>query len=138
MAGNFESIPILDYTLVSTDREDEFILQLRHAIINVGFLYLQNPPVDKEVVDALLSFVPKLFALPQEKKDAIRMANSQHFLGYSKLGSELTKGATDQREQFDFATDHNCQWKPGDPDYLRLWGQSQVRLDISLPRGKRT
>lgn len=126
MAGNFESVPILDYTLLSSGRKDEFISQLRHTLINVGFLYLAKPPIAKVDVDALVEYVPKLFALPQEKKDAIRMANSQHFLGYSRLGTELTKGATDQREQFDFATEHVCQWKPGDPEYLRLWGEPQV------------
>ena len=126
MAGNFQSIPLLDYSLLSTDRREDFVLQLRNALINVGFLYLSNPPVDKEVIDSLLKYVPRLFDIPQEKKDAIRMENSEHILGYSKLGSELTKGATDQREQFDFATDFQCKWKPGDPEYLRLDGESQV------------
>ena len=32
------------------------------------------------------------------------MANSEHFLGYSSLGKELTKGTIDQSEQFDLAT----------------------------------
>ena len=54
------------------------------------------------------------------------MANSEHFLGYSRLGAELTKGKVDQREQFDFATRHVCRWKEGDPEYYRLWGPSQV------------
>ena len=126
MAGNFSSIPILNYTLLSTDHCPKFALQLRHTLINVSFLYLSNPPVDKQVVDSLLEYVPKLFGLPQQEKDAIRMENSEHFLGYSKLGSELTKGATDQREQFDFATEYQCIWKPGQPEYLRLDGGSQV------------
>ena len=56
------------------------------------------------------------------------MVNSEHFLGYSRLGAELTKGAVDQREQFDFATKHESRWKePGDLDYYRLWGASQIR-----------
>ena len=126
MAGNFTDIPILDYALLSTDKRPEFILQLRHALINVGFLYLANPPVDKSVVDSLLGYVPPLFALPQDEKDAIGMANSQHFLGYTRLGSELTKGAIDQREQFDFGTEFNCRWKPGDPEYKKLHGEAQV------------
>ena len=54
------------------------------------------------------------------------MANSEHFLGYSRLGAELTKGKVDQREQFDFATKHVCRWKEGDAEYYRLWGPSQV------------
>lgn len=128
MSANFDSVPVVDYALLAQGKEDEFIQQLRHAAINVGFLYLTHPPIDKEVLDALLAYIPKLFEIPQEKKDAIAMVNSEHFLGYSRLGKELTKGATDQREQFDFATQHQCRWKPGEPEYVRLWGEAQVSL----------
>ena len=131
MAANFDSVPILDHNLIRDGHKDMFILKLRNAAINVGFLYLKNPPVDREVLDGLLEYVPKLFDIPQEKKDAIAMINSPHFLGYSKLGNEFTKGATDQREQFDFATEHECQWKPGEPEYKRMWGNAQVMLCIS-------
>lgn len=58
------------------------------------------------------------------------MANSEHFLGYSRLGAELTKGAVDQREQFDFATRHVSRWRKGDPDHYRLWGPPQVCCDV--------
>ncbi len=49
-APNFSTIPILDYELIGSGERSEkaeFIEQLRHALINVGFLYLLNPPVDK-------------------------------------------------------------------------------------------
>jgi isopenicillin N synthase-like dioxygenase len=61
------------------------------------------------------------------------MANSEHFLGYSRLGTELTKGRVDQREQWDFGTKHKCRWQKGDPDYYRLWGECQVRLYLLFP-----
>jgi isopenicillin N synthase-like dioxygenase len=126
-SGNFSSVPVLDYSLVGDPvTKPEFISHLRHALINVGFLYLSNSPVPQQDVDALVAYIPQLFALPQQAKDKIRMTNSEHFLGYSKLGSEFTKGTTDLREQFDFGTPHVCRWNPGDPDYLRLWGESQV------------
>ncbi len=131
-AANFSKVPLLDYALLSTNR-DEFILQLRQALINVGFLYLSNPPVSSDVIKALLEYIPKLFALPQEEKDRIKIANSEHFLGYSRLGAEFTKGAVDYREQFDIATPHVCRWKPGEPDYYRLWGPSQVRHHEFIP-----
>jgi isopenicillin N synthase-like dioxygenase len=129
MSTNFSSIPVLDYSLVANPvTKPEFILQLRHALINVGFLYLSNSPVSQKVVDTLIAYIPGLFALPEDVKNKTRMANSEHFLGYSKLGAELTKGKTDQREQFDIATPHVSRWKPGDPDHFRLWGPSQVFL----------
>ncbi|EPQ54797.1 Clavaminate synthase-like protein [Gloeophyllum trabeum ATCC 11539] len=139
MATNFTSVPILDYSQVSSpESRSAFVKELRYALINVGFLYLSNPPVAGEDIQALIDYVPRLFALPQEEKDKIRMANSQHFLGYSALGRELTKGKTDQREQFDFATEHENRWKPGDPEYLKLWGPSQWPDETLLPGFKAT
>ena len=126
--GEFTAIPILDYELLLTGKKDEFIAALRNAVVNVGFLYLRNPPIDKSNVNALIEYIPKLFDLPQEKKDRIAMTNSEHFLGYSRLGKELTKGAVDQREQFDFATKWDGRsWIPGEPEYIRLFGEAQVR-----------
>lgn len=65
------------------------------------------------------------------------MANSPHFLGYSRLGAEFTKGKTDYREQFDFATPHETQWRPGAPEYLRLWGPSQWPDEDLIPGFRR-
>jgi len=129
VADNFTSIPILNYTLLSSpNTRATFIEQLRHALIDIGFLYLEHPPVSDALIDQVIAYLPRVFELPQERKDALRMANSPHFLGYSRLGVERTKGAADQREQIDIATPFECVWKEGDPEYLRLWGPSQVRF----------
>ncbi|ETW79865.1 hypothetical protein HETIRDRAFT_419510 [Heterobasidion irregulare TC 32-1] len=139
MTANFTNVPVLDYALLSspTSRPD-FIAQLRNALINVGFLYLSHPPVSQSDIDALVAYIPGLFALPQESKDAIQMANSPHFLGYSRLGVERTKRALDQREQFDFATPHINKWTEGEPEYLKLWGPSQWPKEAELPGFKET
>jgi len=124
---DFSAIPILDYSLLhSPATRAEFLEQLRHALINVGFLYLSNHSVSQTDIDLLISYIPKFFGLPQDVKDKIDKVHSPHFLGYSKFGTELTKGAVDQREQFDVATKHIYRWKEGDPDYYRTWGPSQV------------
>src|SRR5258708_25563070 len=82
------SIPNLNYALLSSpDTRAVFIQQLQHALF-----------------DEVIACLPRVFALPQERKDALCMTNSPHFLGYSRLGVERTKGAADQREQFDIAT----------------------------------
>ncbi|KAG6876712.1 hypothetical protein C0992_012050 [Termitomyces sp. T32_za158] len=132
--ANFSSVPILDWNLLTTDKP-LFIVQLRHALINVGFLYLANPPVAQKDITALIEYIPRLFGLPQQAKDAIRMANSPHFLGYSRLGAELTKGRTDHREQFDFATRHETRWREDAdvPEYYRLWGQPQWPDESLIP-----
>jgi hypothetical protein len=130
MDSGFSSVPLLDYKLSqSPSTKAKFLTDLQYAVSHVGFLYLANPPVP--AISELLPYIPKAFDLPQEAKDQITMRNSPHFLGYSRLGTELTKGATDQREQFDFATPHICRWKDGDPDYYRLWGPSQVWPAVS-------
>jgi isopenicillin N synthase-like dioxygenase len=125
-SGNFSSVPVLDYSQTSSPTlRPQFIKELQHALINVGFLYLSNVPVE---TGALVAYIPRLFALPQEAKDKISMLNSKHFLGYNKLGAEFTKGRNDWREQFDIATPHVCRAVEGrgDPDYWSLWGPSQV------------
>ena len=129
MAANFSTVPVLDWSLLSnSSTRPEFIQQLQQALINVGFLYLSNPPVAREDIDAVIEYCPRLFDISQEAKEKLRMANSPHFFGYSKFGAELTKGKTDQREQYDFGTTYENKWKPGDPEYLNLWGPSQVRI----------
>ncbi|KDQ55561.1 hypothetical protein JAAARDRAFT_691380 [Jaapia argillacea MUCL 33604] len=134
MAANFSSVPNLDYTLLSSpSTRPQFIAQLRHALINIGFLYLSNPPVAPEDIQGVIDYAPKLFTIPQEEKDRIVMANSPHFLGYNRLGAEFTRGKTDQREQFDFATEYRNTWQPGSPEYLKLWGEAQWPKEDTMP-----
>ena len=121
-SADFTSIPVLEYSLIAADRAS-FLKQLRHALINVGFLYLHGAPVDTRGV---IAEIPRFFSLPQASKDALSKQNTPHFLGYTKPGSEYTKGAQDMREFIDLATPYTNQWKAGDPDYLRHWGPSQV------------
>ena len=135
MAANFSSVPILDYSL-STDpaTHAEFVRQLQHALINVGFLYLSNPPVAREDIDAVIDYCPRLFDISPEAKERVRMVHSPHFFGYSRFGAELTKGKTDQREQYDFGTPYESTWKAGEPEFLKLWGPAQV-CTISIREG---
>ncbi|KAI9508295.1 Clavaminate synthase-like protein [Russula earlei] len=138
-ADNFTSIPVLGYALLSSPAtRPVFIAQLQHALINVGFLYLERMPIPDALFDDVIAYLPRVFGLPQERKDALRMANSPHFLGYSRLGAEMTKGAVDQREQFDIATPLESAWKPGKPDYVRLWGPSQWPEEDDVPGFKAT
>jgi len=133
--ANFSSVPILDYSLLSSpSNKPLFISQLQHALINVGFLYLSNHTVPSSTIDALMNYIPRLFDLPLHEKEKIRMVHSPHFLGYSRLGAELTRGKVDNREQFDFATRYETKWREGVDgihDYWRIWGPSQVRLNQS-------
>jgi len=126
---DFSFVPVLDYALTEDPAtRPKFLEQLRDALVNVGFLYLSNPPVSQDDIDLVIDYAPKLFTIPQEKKDKLLMKNSPHFLGYTKIGAEYTKGKTDQREQYDFSTPYECRWTPGSPEYLKMWGSAQVSL----------
>ena len=130
---DFTRVPILDYSLsCSPDTRPQFILQLRDALINVGFFYLTNHSIPPDLVASLRDYVPRLFAIPQHEKDKIDMANSECFLGYLREGKEITHDRLDWREQFDFASPPFYQWKEGETpkeyEYLRYLGESQVGL----------
>lgn len=137
MATNFSSIPILDYNLLTSPKSRSiFVSELLNALINVGFFYLSNTPIaSSPVADKVVEYAPQFFDLPNEEKERIRMIHSPHFFGYSRFGAEMTKGKADQRELFDFGTPYaplEGRWKPGDLDYLKLWGPSQVCLVSTL------
>jgi len=79
--SNFTSIPILNYALLSSpDTRAIFIQQLQHALFDVGFLYLEHTPVPDALFDEVIAYLPRVFALPQERKDALRMTYTPHFL----------------------------------------------------------
>lgn len=72
--------------------------------MNVGFFYLQNAPISAQSQEQFIQKALGLFELPLEKKLEIEMVNSPHFLGYSRLGAEITALKPDYREQFDVSS----------------------------------
>lgn len=137
MTSCFSRIPVIDLSLASspTGRAD-LLSQLRHAVTAIGFLYISNHGVPEKVITDLVDILPVLFALPRKAKDEVELSNSPHFLGYSKVGAEMTAGAKDRREQFEFATELPDRWGEasgsGRPGYERLKGPNQVRVVCAL------
>jgi isopenicillin N synthase-like dioxygenase len=66
---SFTSIPILDLDL-SRDpaTKPEFLNQLRHALMEVGFLYLKNVGISQELWDEIIKEGKSFFDIPQEEK----------------------------------------------------------------------
>lgn len=125
---NFTSIPRLDLSLVSSPTtEPQLLSQLRHTLINVGFLYIENHGISSEATQGLQNALPKLFALPSEAKEEVALSKSPHFLGYSADGSETTAGKTDRREQFEFANELDETWTNEKELSERLRGPNAVR-----------
>ena len=120
------SIPILDlFQAESLSTRPRLLKELRSALLDVGFLYVQNHGVAPKTVDDIVNLLPELFALPAEEKNEVALLNSPHFLGYSSFGSERTARVQDQREQFEFATELSDKSKPHGPLYSRLHGPNQ-------------
>ncbi|KAL6889279.1 hypothetical protein HDV57DRAFT_320105 [Trichoderma longibrachiatum] len=134
----FTSIPILDLDL-SRDpaTKPEFLTQLRHALMEVGFLYLKNVGISQELWDEVIRQGKAFFDIPQEEKLKIEMKNAPSFLGYSQLSAEITAGATDHREQIDLSTEHALPG-PDAPRYHNLLGPNQWPSEASAPGFRRT
>jgi len=126
MTSNFQSIPIIDLSLAESPTRPELLKQLHYALTQVGFLYVSNHGVPREAIQDLKDLLPRLFKLDQGTKEKVALHNSPHFLGYSHVGSEMTAGAEDKREQFEFATELPNAWREGRPLYERLKGPNQV------------
>ncbi|GAB7364732.1 hypothetical protein MBLNU230_g5531t1 [Neophaeotheca triangularis] len=129
----FTSIPILDLSLARDNAtKPDFLLQLREALLNVGFLYLKNTGIDQDLYDQVCREGIAFFDLPEEDKLAIEMKNEKSFLGYSKLGNEITAHAADWREQLDLSTPHPLPG-PSAPLYHNLLAPNQWPNPTALP-----
>ncbi|MBP3037582.1 isopenicillin N synthase family oxygenase [Arthrobacter sp. zg-ZUI100] len=99
------SIPVLDLsTARNTDGSfnAEFILALREATHRIGFFQLVGYGAGEAKVDQLFDVTKRFFDLPLEDRLALDNRKSPHFRGYTRLGTELTQGRPDSREQIDF------------------------------------
>ncbi len=134
MTTSFASIPTIDISLASHPAtRPRLLADLRHAVVDVGFLYVSNHGVPSAVISDVVSALPRLFGLDEAAKRAVALENSPHFLGYSGVGSETTGGAVDLREQFEFATELPATWREGLPLYECLRGPNQVGCLFGLP-----
>lgn len=130
----FTSVPVLDYAeSTSPSTRPTFLKALKAAIVNVGFFYLKNTGVPDQVQSDFTKQSIALFDLPLEKKLEIEMVNSKHFLGYARLGQEVTALKNDYREQFDFATELPAPG-PEEPLYRNLRGPNQWPDSQALPQ----
>ncbi|KAK5104174.1 hypothetical protein LTS08_002059 [Lithohypha guttulata] len=84
---SFDSIPILDLSLAQNpSTKPAFLKDLRHALLEVGFLYIRNAPgISDELVQKVITLGKQFFELPEDKKLECEMKNAKSFLGYNKL-----------------------------------------------------
>ncbi|KAJ1951628.1 hypothetical protein FBU59_000033 [Linderina macrospora] len=131
-APDFSSIPVLDLA-VARSNKPQFLQDLKHALIHVGFFYVTGHAITQSFLDHLTSLTVKYFDLPLEEKLKTDKIHSPTFLGYSVQGNEITKDKKDNREQFDFANELPQLWQPGQPIHERLTGPNLWPSDTVLP-----
>jgi len=66
---SFSAIPILDLSLAKDPAtKPQFLVDLRHALLEVGFLYLKNVGIPEELTQAVTREGISFFDLPVEEK----------------------------------------------------------------------
>ncbi|HYJ74479.1 MAG TPA: 2-oxoglutarate and iron-dependent oxygenase domain-containing protein [Kineosporiaceae bacterium] len=121
------TLPLVDVSRFRDPAQREaFLADLRHAAHDVGFFYVVGHGIPPEVTDGVMAAAREFFALPLEQRLEIENVNSRHFRGYSRVGTERTGGAADQREQIDVGPERQAIADiPADKPYLRLVGPNQ-------------
>ena len=114
------TLPLVDISRFRDPAQrEQFLADLRHAAHDIGFFYVVGHGVPQEVTDAVLEQARLFFALPLEDRLAIENVNSRHFRGYSRVGTERTAGAADQRDQIDVGIEREpIAEVPADKPYL--------------------
>ncbi|ODA76112.1 hypothetical protein RJ55_08395 [Drechmeria coniospora] len=130
---SFTSVPILDLDMARNPAtKAEFLNQLRHALLEVGFLYLENVGIPSQLFQEVIDKGKAFFDAPLEDKLRIEMKRAPSFLGYSRLAAEITAGEVDHREQIDLSTEHALPG-PGSPEYHNLLAPNQWPSEESWP-----
>jgi isopenicillin N synthase-like dioxygenase len=66
---SFDSIPILDLSQAKDPAtKPQFLDELRHALLEVGFLYLKNVGIPDELTKEVIKEGTAFFDLPMEEK----------------------------------------------------------------------
>ncbi|KAB8266152.1 Clavaminate synthase-like protein [Aspergillus pseudonomiae] len=126
-------VPVLDFSLVHTPKgRQAFLDSMLAALRDVGLFYLKNHPVQASLFEEARQECDAFFSLPDVDKAEIDIANVPSFLGYTKLGSEVTANRTDWREHLTISTPHPAP--TGGPAYLNLLAPNQWPSPDRLPR----
>ena len=108
-ATSFTEVPVIDVaSLIDGSDPDSVAKQLAHVCENIGFLYIKNHGVDKQLIKDVYAQSAAFFALPQAEKEQLNIVNSgQTLRGYIPLYGENVdpENTRDFKECFDFAKD---------------------------------
>ena len=154
---SFDAIPVLDLSLSRhPDTKPAFLDSLRNALLDIGFLYIKDTGIDDTLIQDVIEQGIAFFSLPEEQKLEVQMKNvpsflgedslllgpidgllNKPFLGYNKLGNEITALKTDWREQIDLSTPHPLPTATS-PRYHNLLAPNQWPNSKYLPNFQST
>ena len=105
-------IPVIDVSALRTSGAECAAAGIRGACREHGFFYVVGHGVDPSLVERLDRLSRHFFALPEERKLAIRMSlGGRAWRGYFPVGGELTSGRPDQKQGLYFG----AELGPGHP-----------------------
>jgi isopenicillin N synthase-like dioxygenase len=119
---------VLDISRLDQSAEERVELadELRSILYDHGFFYLAGHGVDPVLVERTQQVSKAFFRLPTAEKEAVSIARSPQFRGYTRAGGELTRGRPDQREQLDFDREEDAlDPVAGAPAWTRTIGPNQ-------------
>ena len=128
-----QQLPIISFAQLDSEHERS---RLRWAASEVGFFYLVDHGLSAQELTDIMTLSQQFFALPAAEKDRVDMRYSPHFRGYNAIGQELTGGAVDMREQFDWMNEASAVNTP-EHDWqcligANLWPQALPQLRHQL------
>lgn len=130
MSHDQGAIPVLDLgraRQANGSFSPDFIEQLRNATHNVGFFQITGYGAAPGQAENLLDALRRFFALPLEERMNLDNRLSPHFRGYTRMGTEVTQGRADAREQIDYSPEREpvTDYPPDQPYWLlqgpNLW-----------------
>ncbi|WP_051696590.1 isopenicillin N synthase family dioxygenase [Streptomyces sp. NRRL S-244] len=121
------ALPVIDLSQADDPAQRGDFLKKLHAVArDTGFLYLTGHGITEAETARILELTRAFFALPEADRLAVSNLNSPHFRGYTRIGHELTGGASDWRDQLDVGAERPAPaLGPDDPAYLWLEGPNQ-------------
>lgn len=129
MNTTLTSVPVLDMASARNAAggfNEDFISALREAAHNVGFFQITGFGSRPGQSARLLSTIAEFFSRPLTEKIELDNRTSAQFRGYTRLGSEITRGRADSREQIDFGPEREPLLEvPQNAPYLNLQGPNQ-------------
>ncbi|KAK5578181.1 hypothetical protein RB653_003134 [Dictyostelium firmibasis] len=110
-----EKLPIIDISLLTKDEDGkkQIAKEINKACKEHGFFYIKNHGVEQVLIDKLQSVVTKFFSLPLETKMKWKMGlTNREWLGFFKVGQEITYGEIDYKEGVYISTEMDGDINP--------------------------